>query len=252
MADEKQKLRVLLACADSELSRYVARRLPENGKIELAGWTEDGARALELYRDTRPGLVVLDTDLFHVDGLTVASRIREQGGKETILLLSAFQGAQVLAECNVLSIDYMMRKPLKEDALYDHIRLWAAGMEEREKELSEETRFRKQVDQVFKAFDLRTDSKGYAYTVDAVCACRRKNSGLTKEIYPAIARKRDTTPANVERDIRYTVKKIWKDCEASVLERYFGEMAVRMRGRISNGRFIKAILDYLSRQDEEG
>lgn len=37
MADEKQKLRVLLACADSELSRYVARRLPENGKIELAG-----------------------------------------------------------------------------------------------------------------------------------------------------------------------------------------------------------------------
>lgn len=96
MADEKQKLRVLLACADSELSRYVARRLPENGKIELAGWTEDGARALELYRDTRPGLVVLDTDLFHVDGLTVASRIREQGGKETILLLSAFQGAQGL------------------------------------------------------------------------------------------------------------------------------------------------------------
>lgn len=59
----------------------------------------------------------------------------------------------------MLSIDYMMRKPLKEDALYDHIRLWAAGMEEREKELSEETRFRKQVDQVFKAFDLRTDSK---------------------------------------------------------------------------------------------
>lgn len=56
----------------------------------------------------------------------------------------------------------------------------------------------------------------------------------------------------MERDIRYTVKKIWKDCEASVLERYFGEMAVRMRGRISNGRFIKAILDYLSRQDEEG
>ena len=105
---------------------------------------------------------------------------------------------------------------------------------------------------MFKAFDLRTDSKGYAYTVDAVCACRRKNSGLTKEIYPAIARKRDTTPANVERDIRYTVKKIWKDCEASVLERYFGEMEVRMRGRISNGRFIKAILDYLSRQDEEG
>lgn len=188
MADEKQKLRVLLACADSELSRYVARRLPENGKIELAGWTEDGARALELYRDTRPGLVVLDTDLFHVDGLTVASRIREQGGKETILLLSAFQGAQVLAECNVLSIDYMMRKPLKEDALYDHIRLWAAGMEEREKELSEETRFRKQVDQVFKAFDLRTDSKGYAYTVDAVCACRRKNSGLTKAILDYLSR----------------------------------------------------------------
>lgn len=55
MADEKQKLRVLLACADSELSRYVARRLPENGKIELAGWTEDGARALDCIAIRGPG-----------------------------------------------------------------------------------------------------------------------------------------------------------------------------------------------------
>lgn len=103
MADEKQKLRVLLACADSELSRYVA--LPFAGEREDRasrmdrGWGA-GAGTVSRYA---AGLVVLDTDLFHVDGLTVASRIREQGGKETILLLSAFQGAQVLGRSNVLS-----------------------------------------------------------------------------------------------------------------------------------------------------
>lgn len=49
----------------------------------------DGARALELHRDCRPDLLLLDVSMPNVDGLTVCRTVRAKGDDTPILMLTA-------------------------------------------------------------------------------------------------------------------------------------------------------------------
>lgn len=247
MAEEKEKLRILLGCADKKFSENLSQLLEKSTKVELIDRTDDGERLLELYHRHQTELLILDTDLIHVDGLAVALRIREQGDNVDIWLISAFHGAEVSEECAMLSIGCVIRKPTKAESLYDHIKMWTVAKAKRSNEMLEEEQFRYRVMNIFQNFDIRAGSKSYTYTVDAICACRHEHGGLTKVIYPEIAKLRATTPVNVERNIRYAVKKVWEDSSPEVLKRYFGD-AMHEEG-ISNSAFIRAILSKLNQSE---
>ena len=249
MEEEKEKLRILLGCADKKLSMDLLKLLEKSTKAELIGYTQDGEKLMELYHQHEAELLILDTDLINIDGLAAALRIREQGDNVDIWMISAFQGAEVSEECAMLSIGCVLCKPTKADAVYDHIKMWAAASERHNNEMLDEERFRYRVMDVFQDFEIRTGSKSYTYTVDAICACRHERGGLTKVIYPEIAKRRSTTPVNVERNIRYAVKKVWEESKPEVLERYFGD--VMHEEGISNSMFIRAILSNLDQEDEK-
>lgn len=249
MGEEKEKLRILLGCADEKLSMELMQLVEKNAKVELVAYTGNGEKLMELYHQYKAELLILDTDLIYIDGLAAALRIREKGDSVDIWMLSAFQGAELSEECSMLSIGYVFSKPTRADALYDHIKMRAAANERHNSEMQDEERFRYRVMDVFQDFEIRTGSKSYTYTVDAICACRHEHGGLTKVIYPEIAKQRSTTPVNVERNIRYAVKKVWKESKPEVLERYFGD--VMHEEGISNSVFIRAILSNLDREEEK-
>ncbi len=61
--------------------------------LQLEGYevvtANDGARALELHRDRRPDLLLLDVSMPNVDGLTVCRTVRSTGDDTPILMLTA-------------------------------------------------------------------------------------------------------------------------------------------------------------------
>lgn len=60
-----------------------------SGEFEVVGQAPDGEEALRLIARCRPDMMVLDLELPKLDGLSVLERLRSQGSRLPILVLSA-------------------------------------------------------------------------------------------------------------------------------------------------------------------
>ena len=69
--------------------------------------------------------------------------------------------------------------------------------------------------------------------------------GVTKILYPDIAKKYHTTPNSVERAIRHAIEVAWGRGDMDAIEEIFGYTIKEGRGKPTNSEFIALISDRL-------
>ncbi len=83
-------IRVLIV-DDHELVREgLAELLGRDPNVEVVGKAETGEQALQLYRETRPDVALVDLRMTPTDGVTVITRLREEYGDARIIMLSSY------------------------------------------------------------------------------------------------------------------------------------------------------------------
>ena len=68
---------------------------------------------------------------------------------------------------------------------------------------------------------------------------------ITKQLYPDIAKKFNTTPSRVERAIRHAIEVAWGRGQTDVVESIFGYTVSAVKGKPTNSEFIAMISDKL-------
>jgi two-component system response regulator (stage 0 sporulation protein A) len=68
---------------------------------------------------------------------------------------------------------------------------------------------------------------------------------VTKELYPTIAQKYDTTPSRVERAIRHAIELAWDRGDLDKINKFFGYTISGEKGKPTNSEFIAIIADRL-------
>jgi two-component system response regulator (stage 0 sporulation protein A) len=68
---------------------------------------------------------------------------------------------------------------------------------------------------------------------------------ITKELYPAIAKKCNTTPSRVERAIRHAIEVAWNRGRVDAIDSLFGYTVSGHKGKPTNSEFIALIADRL-------
>ncbi len=95
-------VRVLLV-DDQEPFRAVAREVVEAaGDFEVVGEAESGERSVDLARELRPDLVLMDVNLPGINGAEATKRILAAEGGTKVLLLSTYEEdelAELAREC---------------------------------------------------------------------------------------------------------------------------------------------------------
>ncbi|MDO5142763.1 MAG: sporulation initiation factor Spo0A C-terminal domain-containing protein [Eubacteriales bacterium] len=245
MAEEKDKIRVLLTDADEVFLRAVEQEMREEDSFEVVGTTSNGEEMWKLFRQLQPQLTVLDTELPYIDGLTLAARIRSyQDGGAGILMVTGFSGGRFYSECELLHIDAVVRKPVNPSTVRERVCLLRKSMERQDL-------FERRVAALLRELGMPEGTLGYQYTLQAVCLYRETSGGdITKLIYPEIAKRIGTNVHNVERAMRYAIGKVWERCSPELLQKYFGEARAYELDRISNTAFCAAVTAYLC--DQEG
>lgn len=89
---------------------------------------------------------------------------------------------------------------------------------------------------------------GYYYAKDAIIRVVNNESYLravTKELYPDIARKFETTPTRAERAIRHAIEVAWSRGNIETLTMLFGYTVNAFKDKATNSEFIAGIAEFV-------
>ena len=88
--------------------------------------------------------------------------------------------------------------------------------------------------------------KGYQYIREGITLVFKNPEyigGITKELYPTIAKTYNSTASRVERAIRHAIEVAWDRGDVDTLNSYFGYTIHNLRGKPTNSEFIAMIAD---------
>ena len=97
--------------------------------------------------------------------------------------------------------------------------------------------------------------KGYHYLRDSILMAVEDPgiiNAVTKQLYPSVAKRYNTTSSRVERAIRHAIEVAWDRGDVDVLNSYFGYTIHNTRGKPTNSEFIAMIADRLQLQRRQG
>ena len=108
--------RVLIVDDALIMRRRIAEIATRSGWL-VAGEAGDGEEAVKLYRETRPDLVTLDIVMPGMDGVKALREIRSLDPEARVVMVTAVNQKEKLAECIGLGAMDFIIKPFDKDSL---------------------------------------------------------------------------------------------------------------------------------------
>ena len=248
--ENKAKILLALEHADERVALVDLLRKNGFGTPDVA---KDGEEALSFIRTHAYDISIVDLWLTGVDGIGMISRCKgmHEQQKPSFILLSAVNKTSVLYEASEAGADVCLPKPYDTSSLLSHIHTLLKIRKSRE--FGEDTResgvdMETQVTKVIHQIGVPAHIKGYQYLRCAILLTINDTdiiNSVTKVLYPAVAKKYQTTTSRVERAIRHAIEVAWDRGDVDTLNSYFGYTIQNTRGKPTNSEFIAMIADNL-------
>ena len=216
--------------------------LEETGQFEVVGSTGDGTQVVEMVRNLKPDMMVLDLILPGLDGLTILRWMQDEE-KPVILAMSNFVRQEMVAEAGNLGAAMFVSKPYNEDAMVEHLLRLA---DNRKQSFFHTPGLEELVTTMIHEVGVPAHIKGYQYVREAIMITVEDMeviNSVTKILYPEVAKRYHTTPSRVERAIRHAIEVAWDRGDIETLQRFFGYTVSNVKGKPTNSEFIAMISD---------
>ena len=239
------KITVLLADANEETRALLQAKIEESDTMEIVGASGDGKEVFTMLTEKVPQILILDTVLPGLDGITLLQRIEDADLHPKTVVLSSFCNDMVAAQCAELGVSYFLAKPCEPDVVLAHLfRLNQYA----EPEVPESERLRNEVTAMMHEIGVPAHIKGYQYVREAIVIAAEDMdviNAVTKVLYPEVAKRFSTTPSRVERAIRHAIEVAWDRGDLDTLQSYFGYTVSLSKGKPTNSEFIAMLADRL-------
>lgn len=230
--------------------------------FEIIGIAKDGLEAVEVITDKLPDIVILDIIMPHLDGLGVLEKLNSINLEKIpkIIVLSAVGQDKITQKALTLGAEYYVVKPFDMEVFAKRIRECMgviSSIPERKTLISQASSviannsvqdLESAITNIIHEIGVPAHIKGYLYLREAitmVVSNMELLSAVTKELYPSIARKYNTTSSRVERAIRHAIEVAWGRGRVDVINSLFGYTIHNDKGKPTNSEFIAMVADKL-------
>jgi two-component system chemotaxis response regulator CheY len=111
----------ILVVDDAAFMRMMIKDILSKNGYEVVGEAENGAVALEKYKDLRPDLVTMDITMPEMDGITAVKEIKGMDGSARIIMCSAMgQQAMVIDAIQAGAKDFIV-KPFQPERVIEAV-----------------------------------------------------------------------------------------------------------------------------------
>ena len=243
----EKRLKVLVSNDSVEFQQEYGHVLEESG-MELTYTQKDGVKLLEKIEAMHPDVVLADLFMPRLDGIGVMHASEKLGHQKPLfVIISNFTSPTLEREVMTSGAAYFAVSPFNASELAERI-VQIVGLTEGAIQQESQPSLEIQVTEILHQIGVPAHIIGYHYLRDSIIMAIETPeiiNAVTKQLYPSVAKKYETTSSRVERAIRHAIEVAWDRGDVDILNSYFGYTIHNTRGKPTNSEFIAMISDRL-------
>jgi two-component system response regulator (stage 0 sporulation protein A) len=235
-------MRILVIDDNKELVDIIEKYFIESNNIKVVLKAFNGKDGIRLIKDNINDYdcIILDLVMPNKDGLYVLSKIKELNINKKIIVSTSFNNDNIISMISGYKINYILIKPYEIEDLENII----LNIEKKDKNIN----FNNSLIYILHELGIPSNIKGYKYIKDSVIETYYNPSimdKITKDLYPFIANKYNTTISRVEGAIRHAIEISFRRGNLDTIYDMFGHSIDMDKSKPTNSSFISTIAEQL-------
>ena len=244
-----KKIRVLMIDDNESLVEMVKEYFEENNKIEVALTAKDGEEGLStiINKQEEYDVILLDLVMPIKDGMYVLEELNKLGIEKNIIVQTSYNEPKTIRKVSEYGVNYYILKPFDLTELENRI-LDIFNVQNNKTINLYHSNIQISITKMLHELGMPSHIKGYQYIREGINLIYNNPSmigGITKELYPELAIKFDTTVSRVERAIRHAIEVSWNRGNWDYMEELFGHSVDIDKAKPTNSEFIVTVADKL-------
>lgn len=246
-----KKINVMMIDDNLQLVDMVKEYFSSHAVIEVSSVAHSGQEGLDLIKKSPDeiDLVILDLIMPGMDGIKVLEEMEKEQLNKKVIVLTSYNSPEIIRKVSGLGIKYFMLKPFELSDLEDKILEYASESNYTKKTINLlYSNLQLSITKLLHELGVPSHIKGYTYIKEGINLIFNDPSlanAITKELYPAISKKFDTTNSRVERAIRHAIEVSWNRGNWELMEEIFGYSVDIDKAKATNSEFIVTLADKL-------
>lgn len=211
----ERKIRLAIIDDDAQMVQLITQGVRDTTDIELVATANNVENGLALVQSNQVDVLLIDLVMPGQDGFYMLEELnRMQPHRPVCIMLSALNAPHIISRAVELGVDHFVLKPFDMDLLFKRIveicRYRNNGTFEGRPPARRIDDF---IQGILDGLPLSHALMGYRYIKSAVRMAIEDPSmldGITKRLYPEVAKKHKSTASRVERAIRHAIHTIWQ------------------------------------------
>lgn len=243
------KVKVLVV-DDNEVSvSLIKKYFNGSDEVEISGSALNGIEAINLINKDMYDVILLDLIMPLKDGFGVLDYLKDNNIKIPVIVTTSFNEDETIRRVSEYGVKYYALKPFDMENIKNKIIEICNSNKNREEliELSDKG-LQIEVTNLLHSLGIPSHIKGYQYIRTAILMVYENPGfigGITKELYPDISIRFNTSIQRVERAIRHAIEVAWLRGDIDLMEEIFGHSVDIDRAKPTNSEFIVTIADKL-------
>ncbi len=238
----------------SELKSY----FDADNSFNVCGVSANGNVGISFINQFKPDVVILNLVLSGTDGFGVMDYIRQNKLSCSVIVVSNFGDDKMVNSAIARGAKYYFVKPVSAENIAERINdilnekapSYNVSAEVRDKRRV--ASLDEKISNIFISIGIPPHIKGYQYLREGIKMAIENPSiinNVTKELYPNIGKKFDTSASKVERAIRHAIEVAWNRGRVDAINAIFGVRVYIGSERPTNSEFIALVADKLILED---
>lgn len=264
------KIKVILADDNNQMLENLKENLMLSEGVDIVGVSNNGLEVLDMLSFYEPDVLVCDIVMPNLDGLAILEKINNLGLSKIpkVIFMSAMNSEKIINTALELGASYYLVKPFDSDLLIKRINdiykvnessILLQNNLNVNKTIYNDNYYPdyinsnepidKQITNIIRAIGVPPHIKGYNFLREAIKMVIENVdllNGVTKELYPGIAKKHSTTSSRVERAMRHAIEVAWNRGDDRMINKLFNYTLIKNnKNKPTNSEFIAVIADKL-------
>ena len=227
--------------------KMIKEYFKNNDKISIKYTCNDGDSGIKTLIKNKDDidLVLLDLVMPKKDGLYFLKQLSDLDFTKNVIVMTSFNSDSAIRKVSSFGVEDYLLKPFSIEDLETKI---IDFIDNNKVERVNYNNIKLRLTKLLHELGVPSHIKGYEYIREGIIELYNDPSiigGITKELYPEIANKYDTSVSRVERAIRHAIEVSWNRGNIDLMEEIFGHSVDIDRAKPTNSEFIVTLADKL-------